>query len=172
MFSIFIYKLVICQRWVSISSWCKSMRRTLNCSPVLTCCQTDTIDPVHNSFIMSSSSVLVYFSETESLNDFFGNFQSINSFPFHIFNGNLKKAWSSSLHAIITKNCYPRFDTHFWNIFFCLLTKRVRNVSTHGFTNIYKYIHWIMFWKWPIQLSNSQVYNASPSFSHTLTWFV
>lgn len=148
------------------------MRRTLNCSPVLSCCEADTIDPVHNSFIMSRSSVLVYFGKTESLNYFFGNFQSIDSFPFHIFNRNLKITCSSSLDAIVTKNCYPRFNTHFWNIFFCLLAKRVSNVSSHRFANIYKYIYWVIFRKWPIQLSNSQVNNSSASFSHTLTWFV
>lgn len=127
----------------------------LDSPPILPCGNTNTIDPIHYSFIMGSCSISVNFSKLESLKYFLCYFCSINSLPTHLFNRNLKITKCLSFNAVVTQNCNSCLNSHFGYTIFGFFADCVCYICPHCLTHIYKYIDGVLLWKWITKLSDS-----------------
>ena len=53
---------------------CKGVRTSFNSSPIIPSCQYDSIDAIHNAFIMSRSSIRIGISESPGRNNTISHF--------------------------------------------------------------------------------------------------
>lgn len=154
------------QRHVLSSSVGISVRRGLNCPPILTGGQTNTIYSVHNTFIMSWSAIYIFSGKFVGFNDFSGNITSFVAFSAHHFGRNFKPSYGFSLSTVVWKNGDTRAKAHFHDLNFQSLTKGIDDICAHRVTYIHNDINNILFWVNSIQLSDPDVRHTSTSFHH------
>jgi len=88
------------------------MSSTLESSPILTSSQTDSIDAVHDSFVVGDSSEGILHCKLICLYDFVSNLQPCVSFPGHVLNRDDEGTGGSSLHAVVGEDGNSSSDPH------------------------------------------------------------
>ena len=154
------------QRHVLSSSGGISVRRGLNSPPILTGGQANTIDSIHNTFIMSWSPIDILSGKFVCFNDFPGNIASFVTFSAHHFGRNFKPSNSFSLSTVVRKDGDTSAKTHFHDLNFQSLTKGINDICAHSITDIYNNINDILFRVNSIQLSDPNIWHSPASFYH------
>ena len=112
------------------------MTGAFDSSPVLPGGQADCINSVHDSFVVSDGSEMIFGCEFVGFYNFFSHDFSRSAFPLQFFDGDFEPAEGFSFLAVVGENGDSSFDSEFVDVLFEFLANSIDRIGPHGVASI------------------------------------